>query len=141
MSTFELRITRTIPAPPKAVFEAWTSPEALAKFMLPAPEMSVSKAESDAIVGGSYLVVMKAGDKELPHHGVYTRVDKYSDLTFTWNNPFNDVESTVSLVFRETDNGHTEMDLHHHGLPSEESRDNHQGGWGAILDTLLRTLS
>jgi len=28
------------------------------------------------------------------------------------------------------------VSLHHVGFPSEESRTNHEGGWGRILETL-----
>ena len=30
--------------------------------------------------------------------------------------------------------------LHHVGFPSEESRTNHEGGWGRILETLGKRL-
>jgi uncharacterized protein YndB with AHSA1/START domain len=141
MSTFELTITKTIPATPQVVFEAWLDPEALAKFMTPMEGMTVPKAEADARVGGDFLVVMKAGDEEMPHHGTYKTIDKYKELAFTWNNPFNEAESLVTLNFADTGSGETELTLHHTALPSEESRDNHQGGWTRIVDTLLAALT
>jgi uncharacterized protein YndB with AHSA1/START domain len=141
MSTFELTITKTIPAAPQVVFDAWLSPEALAKFMTPMEGMSVPKAESDAREGGDFLVVMKAGDQEMPHNGTYKTINKYKELAFTWNNPFNDTESLVTLNFSETGSGETELTLHHSGLPSEESRDNHQGGWTHIADSLVGALA
>lgn len=140
MNTFELEITKTIPATVSVVFEAWLDPKALAKFMLPMDGMT-AEAKADAREGGEYLVVMKAGDQELPHHGIYKTIDKYSKLAFTWNNPFNETESLVTLSFTETDSGETQLTLHHSGLPSEESRDNHQGGWTRIADTLEAVVS
>ncbi|MBW2463934.1 MAG: SRPBCC domain-containing protein, partial [Deltaproteobacteria bacterium] len=53
MSEFELTVTRTIPAPKKAVFEAWLDPNALMKFMCPAEAVTCPKAEVDARVGGA----------------------------------------------------------------------------------------
>ncbi len=141
MTTFDLTITKTISASPKTVFDAWLSPKALATFMTPAEGMSVSKAESNASIGGEYLIVMKAGEQELPHTGVYKEIEKYSKLVFTWNNPFNEVESLVTLTFSEHGDGETELTLHHEGLATEESRNNHQGGWTFISDVLVTTLA
>jgi uncharacterized protein YndB with AHSA1/START domain len=104
-------------------------------------EGMTAEAKADAREGGEYLVVMKAGDQELPHHGIYKTIDKYSKLVFTWNNPFNETESLVTLSFAETDSGETQLTLRHSGLPSEESRDNHQGGWTRIADTLGAVVS
>tara|TARA_R110002096_G_scaffold401386_5_gene598259 strand:+ start:12774 stop:13205 length:432 start_codon:yes stop_codon:yes gene_type:complete len=140
MSTFDLEITKTIPATPRIVFDAWLDPTALAKFMLPMDGMT-AEAKADAREGGEYLVVMKAGDQELPHHGIYKTIDKYSTLAFTWNNPFNETESLVTLHFAETDAGETTLTLRHTGLPSEESQGNHQGGWERITDTLKAVVS
>ena len=139
MSTFDLKITKTIPAAPETVFNAWLDPAALAQFMKPMDGMTVPKAESDPRVGGNFLVVMQAGEQEMPHHGTYKSMDKYKELSFSWNNPFNEAESLVTLHFAETSSGHTELTLHHTELPSEESRDNHQGGWTRILDALAES--
>ena len=62
MSSFELTLTKNIPAPPKVVFEAWLDPKALTQFMIPKGGGSVSKAESAGRVGGDFLIVMKAGE-------------------------------------------------------------------------------
>lgn len=141
MTTFELKITRTIPATPEQVFNAWLDADALAKFMRPAEGMTVSKAESDAREGGEFLIVMKAGEQEMPHHGCYKTIEKYKRLIFTWNNPFNDTESLVTLLFADSGSGETDMTLHHVGLPNEESRDNHHGGWTRITDTFAALMS
>jgi len=135
-STFELTLTRTIPAPRKEVFEAWLSPEALQRFMCPAETMTVPKVEVDARVGGAFLIVMAAGDKEIPHNGEYTAIDRYERLAFTWLSPHAGAGSLVTIDFREQGPNATELALHHVGLPSEESRKSHQGGWGAILQKL-----
>ena len=140
MSTFDLTITKTIPASPQTVFEAWLSPKALASFMTPAAGMSVVKAESDGKEGGAFLVVMKAGEQELPHSGVYRTIRRYELLEFTWNNPFNDVESIVTISFAEEGEGQTMLTLRHTGLATEESRNNHKGGWTAIVEALVAML-
>lgn len=134
--TLSLSITRTIPAPRQQVFDAWLDSQALIRFMCPGEGMSVSKAESEPRVGGSFLIVMKAGDVEMPHHGEYTAIDRYDRLAFTWLSQHAGEGSVVTLTFAELGPRETELTLEHVGLDSVQSRDNHQGGWGNILDRL-----
>jgi uncharacterized protein YndB with AHSA1/START domain len=133
---FELTLTRTIPAPRKEVFEAWLSPEALERFMCPAEGMTVPKVEVDARVGGSFLIVMAVGGKEIPHRGEYKTIDRYKRLAFTWLSVHTVPGSLVTIDFREKSPNETEVTLHHVGLSSEETRKSHEGGWGAILQKL-----
>ncbi len=137
---YELSITRVINAPRKTVFEAWLDPEKLAKFMIPGPGMSVPKAESDAKVGGEFLIVMKAGDMELPHRGEYKTIDKYETLAFSWLSKHAPEGSIVTLNFKELADEQTELTLKHTGLPSVESHNNHEEGWGRILQVLAEAV-
>jgi uncharacterized protein YndB with AHSA1/START domain len=135
-STFELTLTRIIPGPRQEVFEAWLSPEALQRFMCPGEGMTVPKVEVDARIGGAFLIVMAAGDQEIPHNGEYKTIDRYERLAFTWLSPHASAGSLVTIDFKEKGPKETEVTLHHIGLPSEDSRNSHQGGWGAILQKL-----
>ncbi len=136
MTELSLEITRAIPHPPEKVFDAWLDPEMLAKFMLPGPNMSVPEAYSDAKVGGRFKIIMRAREAgDLPHEGEYKVIDRPNRLQFTWNSPYSQDDSTVTLDFTPTDKG-TELRLHHIRFPSEESRNNHEGGWTRILETL-----
>ena len=135
-SPLELTVSRTIPASRKEVFEAWLSPDALQRFMCPAEGMSVPKVEVDAREGGSFLIVMMVGDKEMPHRGEYKTINRYEQLAFTWVSEHSMPGSLVTIDFKEKSPSETEVILHHVGFPSEESRTNHEGGWGRILETL-----
>ncbi|MHC4938481.1 MAG: SRPBCC family protein [Planctomycetota bacterium] len=84
---YELTVSRVIPAPREEVFEAWLSPAALAEFIRPMKQMSVPRVEVDARVGGEFLIVMKAGEEEMPHKGEYTTIDRYDELAFTRISP------------------------------------------------------
>ncbi len=141
MNAFEITLVKTIPAPPEFVFDAWLDPDALAKFMTPMEGMTVPLVESDPREGGEYLILMKAGDRELPHRGVYKTIDRHKILAFTWNNPFNETESVVTLHFADDGSGQTELTLRHTGLPSKESRDNHEAGWTLIGETLATVVT
>ena len=136
----KLEISRTIAAPREAVFDAWLDPEMLARFMTPGPDMTVPEAKADAREGRRFLIVMRAGDQDLPHAGTYKTIKRPEELVFTWESPMSPVEdSTVTLRFDPAEGG-TEVTLNHVRFPSEESRDNHEGGWGRILDALSRAV-
>ncbi|QMU56951.1 MAG: SRPBCC domain-containing protein [Boseongicola sp.] len=132
----QLETSRVINAPKEALFDAWLNPELLARFMTPGPGMTVPEAKTDPREGGDFLVVMRAGDQDLPHTGTYRTIDRANRLAFTWKSPFSSLEdSVVTIDFAEADGG-TEVKLSHLRFESEESRDNHKGGWGAILEAL-----
>ncbi len=137
----ELTIKKTIRAERQKVFDAWLHAETLQQFMCPAPGVSVPRAEANGTEGGSFLIVMQAGDKEIEHRGVYEVIQPHDKLVFTWLSNHSGPDSKVTLTFTEPSPGETELTLHHAGLPSVESRDNHKGGWSSILDLLGSTLS
>ena len=140
MTELKLQVSKTINAPQTEVFNAWLDPEMLAKFMLPGPNMSVPSASSDATVGGRFAIVMKAGNDEIPHAGTYKEIDPHSRIVFTWESPFSTDDSTISLDFAPVDGG-THVTLTHVKFPSEESRNNHEGGWTQILSALADALT
>jgi uncharacterized protein YndB with AHSA1/START domain len=141
MSNLELSITQTIPAARKDLFEAWLSADTLKKFMCPMEGVTVPTAEADPTVGGNFLVVMKVGDKELPHRGEYKTIDRYDTLAFTWISNHTQAGSLVTITFKELSDSETELTLHHVGFPSEESRNDHKGGWTEIVSKLGRVFA
>ena len=136
----KLETSRVIAASPEALYDAWLDPSMLAKFMMPAPDMSVPEVKSDARVGGRFLIVMHAGGQDLPHEGTYKTLDRPNRLAFTWESPMSPVDdSTVTIDFDKVDGG-TKVTLSHVRFPNEESRDNHEKGWGGILAKLAEVV-
>ena len=132
----KLETSRVINAPREKLFDAWLDPAMLARFMTPMPDMEIPEAKTDGVVGGRFLVVMRAGDQDLPHEGTYKEIDRPNRLAFTWESPMSPIEdSTVTVDFDEADGG-TKVTLSHVRFPSEESRDNHMKGWSHILLSL-----
>ncbi len=141
MNDMSITVNRKISAPVERVYNAWLDPDMLAKFMLPGDGMTVPKAESDARVCGRFTIIMAAGGNEIPHGGEYKVIDRHSKLVFTWESPFSIDGSTVTLNFAESGDGGTDLELIHVKFPSEESRNNHEGGWSSILAKLGETFS
>ncbi len=139
MSDLSLTTSRTIAASQKAVFDAWLDPAMLRQFMRPGPGMTTPSAKNDPREGGRFDLVMRAGDDDLPHAGTYLEIDPHNRIVFTWESPYSAEDSTVTLNF-EPDGEGTKVTLNHVRFMNEESRDNHMGGWTAILEALGETL-
>ena len=135
MTDLSLTVERTIGADPKAVFDAWLDPEMLKKFMTPGPAMTVPVAKSDPTVGGRFEILMKAESGEIPHAGTYREIVPHERIVFTWESPFSVDESVVTLTFSAVEQG-TRVTLTHVRFANEEARDNHEKGWGKILESL-----
>ncbi len=135
-SQADIVLSRTIPAPPETVFNAWLDPEALTRFMKPGEGITIAKAETDPREGGEFLIVMVAGDEEMPHSGVYKEISRHERLVFSWLSSMAGEGSLVTITFDATDSGETDLVLRHTGLETEKARMGHEGGWTRILETL-----
>jgi uncharacterized protein YndB with AHSA1/START domain len=102
--------------------------------------MGVREARSDARVGGRFFVAMTEGDKEHPHEGTYKEITPHSRLVFTWEAPWSAPGTYVTIEFNPVEGG-TEVVLTHVKFLSEESRDNHMGGWTGILAKLEKAVA
>ena len=140
MTDLTVNVTKTIDAPIEKVFDAWLNPITLSQFMLPMPGMTQPQVEIDAREGGEFTIMMQVGDDKIPHTGKYLELDRPNKLVFTWESPFSTDGSTVTLSFSSLDGNKTNVDLSHVKFVDEESRNNHEGGWGNILEGLNNTL-
>ncbi len=137
----ELTVSRHIAAPRETLFDAWLDPRMLARFMTPGENMTVPEAKTDPRVGGRFLILMRAGDQDMPHEGTYREIDRPNRLAFTWESQHSTVEgSTVTIDFEEADGG-TNLTLTHVRFENEQMRENHRGGWTAIVDALAAVAS
>jgi predicted enzyme related to lactoylglutathione lyase/uncharacterized protein YndB with AHSA1/START domain len=138
-----LKISRFIKAPRKRVFDAWTRPDDLMRWMGPGRSYLIT-ATTDLRVGGEYHMKMKAychtnqQGEIVDVSGVYKEVKPHSRLSFTWGwtdevDRIND--TLVTLDFAEADGG-TQFTLTHTGFRDEESRDGHNQGWCGTIDKL-----
>lgn len=147
----ELGLSCVIPATPEKVFRAWTDPELVKVWYVPAP-WSVASATLDVRPGGRSLIVMRSPDgQEFPAQGVYLEVVQGKRLVFTdafvsgWEvseKPF----MTVTLTFEPCEGGTRYTARVQHW--SEQSRAEHEEmgfheGWSQCalqLAELVKTL-
>lgn len=138
-----LKVSREIGAPIERVFEAWIDAAVISKWFGP-PGFVVRSAESEAVVGGRYNIVLVAPDgSEIFHFGEYLRIERFTQLSFTWMLADQDCEggrgkheeTQVTISFSDLD-GRTRIDLLHAKLPDQVSRDGHQMGWEGCLTSI-----
>lgn len=141
-----LEIVRSFRAPPREVFNAWTSPRELAGwwgpegFLVP-PE----RAEVHLEPGGSYrgCMVDPAGGEELWWRGTFTEVRPPSHLSFSlqWE-PDGGAPgpvSTVELIWQEHDGG-TRQTFREGPFTEIRARESSEAGWREAFDRLALLL-
>ena len=141
MNDLTLNVSKTINAPIEKVFDAWLDPKMLAQFILPMPGMPQPKVENQPKQGGSFTIVMRVADNDIPHGGEYLEVVRPSKLVFSWVSPFSIDGSTVTINFSRASDDKTNVELTHIRFIDEEARSNHEGGWANILEALNETMS
>ena len=136
-----LTIKRRFNAPPEKVFQAWTDPEKVKRWMGPG-EVKILAANGDLRSGGRYRWLMRTPDNE-EHDvsGVYREVIPNKKLVFTWawkTTP--ERESLVTVTFKQDGSG-TIMTLTHEQFFDEDARDRHQYGWNGAIEKLDKYLT
>jgi len=143
----ELVVTRTVNAPARIVFEAWTRPELFKRWWVPkSTGMSLVSCEMDVRVGGRYRLVFRhdAFPEPMAFFGRYLEVTPHSRLV--WTNDEGVEGGAVTTVTFDERGGET-LVVMHDLYPSKEALD--AAGTGAAdamsetfeqLDELLGTL-
>jgi uncharacterized protein YndB with AHSA1/START domain len=135
-----IEIRRTIRAPRKRVFDAWTRKEEIVRWHAPGP-LTVSLAEIDLRPGGTFRIHMRSPEgKDYCVSGVYREIDPPGKIVYSWgwdgDHPVKD--STVTVEFHERGDA-TEVVLTHTGITHDKERTGHTEGWIAILEKFTAT--
>ena len=119
-----------VAAPPDAVFQHWTVPDLLVRWM-------GDVATLDPEPGGIFRLEYQSGHVA---SGSYAVVDRPRRLAFTWGweaePDFPPASSTIELSFEPLASGGTLMGVRHTGMPAE-LRANVDEGWGYFLPRLV----
>jgi uncharacterized protein YndB with AHSA1/START domain len=122
--TPEVRVERTIAAPPGEVFDAWLYPK-----ILGTPWNEADKLLLDPKVDGFFYWLIS----ETPHYGRFTQLERPGRMQHTWVSPNTlGLESTVTVTFRKHGAG-TVMTLVHSGLPDTDAGRGHERGWNYFV--------
>lgn len=137
-----LQMRRTFDAPRTLVWRAWSRPEILVLWMGPVEWPAVS-ATADFRVGGAWRICLRSPEtgQDLWQGGTYREIVEPERLVFSfrWDESHEDgppVDTLVTVVLSETDDGRTVMDFTHAGLKSEQSLTGHRHGWTSTAERL-----
>lgn len=103
-SDVELVIAREFNAPRTLVFEAWTNPDLIKRWMLGPEGWSMPVCELDLRPGGKWRFVWRrANGDEIALHGVYKEVDPPVRIVNTenWGGPYPETLNTLVLEERD----------------------------------------
>jgi len=135
----ELLITRDFDAPASLLFTLWSDPKHFRNWMGP-EGFDCPEAEIDFRVGGRYRGMIRSsthGDSWFG--GEYREIAPPTRLVFTWiwdTGPAGEVETLITINFREHSDGKTTMKFHQSPFLSIERRDSHIGGWSSLFNKL-----
>jgi uncharacterized protein YndB with AHSA1/START domain len=138
----EIVVTRTVNAPARLVFEAWTRADLFRQWWVPRSYgLNLLSCEMDARVGGGYRLAFRHEDSTMEFFGTYLDVTPHSRLV--WTNEEGDGGTTVTTVTFVEIGGSTLVTLHDL-YPSKAAADEAGGSTNAMpeafdqLDELLR---
>jgi len=132
MKLTDLTVSRTIPATPEQVFDAWMDPKSPGGPWLGAAELSL-----DPVVGGLLYLKVEYQGRTWPHYGRFLRIDRPRLVEYTWvSEATQGVESIVTVTFEPRGDG-TEVTLRHARVPDDAMGQQHREGWTWILNALF----
>jgi uncharacterized protein YndB with AHSA1/START domain len=145
---YALEIVRTLDAPAKLVFEAWSSAEHARRWWYPREngrDYICTSFEMDFRVGGAYRYCIRSPKGvDTWAHGVYREIVPAKRLVFTFQWEWDSEalpETIITVTFDDEKNGKTRLTFRQEPFSSESMRDGHELGWGAVLDRLGEDLA
>jgi uncharacterized protein YndB with AHSA1/START domain len=141
----DLTITRTFNGPRDLVYELFTEPKHVVKWMGPR-DFEARSFTQEARVGGKWRGMLQPlkGGRDLWQGGTFLEIDPPSRVsyTFAWDDENgNPGEETVVTLDFEAQGNSTKLTFHQTGFTSEGDRDGHYGGWSETFDKLEEYLS
>lgn len=123
--TIEIKVERTIPAPPGEVFDGWLDPKIPGN-----PWNAAEKLILDPKVDGLFYWTLRGTS----HYGRFIEINRPRRIQHTWVSPNTlGEESTVTVTFNKQGED-TLMTLVHSDLPDTDRGRGHEKGWNYFLD-------
>jgi len=136
-----VQLRRRVKATAEQIFDLWTKPDLMIRWMSPYPGAVHCKASCDLRPGGAFSLVMSSEESSREVSGTYVEVDRPRKLVFTWIGPLTNNVNTLVTVELYPSGDETDLVLTHERLPTRAIFDGHTRGWGNILDHLADAAS
>jgi len=136
-----VQVRRRVRAGAEQIFDLWTQPDLMVRWMSPFPGAVDCKASCDLRPGGAFSLVMASADAIREVSGTYVQVERPRKLVFTWIGPLTNNVTTLVTVELNPLGDETDLVLTHERLPTPAMWEGHTRGWGNILDHLADAVS
>ena len=136
-----VQVRRRVRAAAEEIFDLWTKPDLMARWMSPFPGVVDCTASCDPRPGGAFSLVMSSEESSRDVSGTYVQIDRPRTLVFTWSGPLTNNVNTLVTVELIPRGDETDLVLTHERLPTSAICEGHTRGWGHILDHLADTVS
>ena len=136
-----VQVRRRVRAGAEEIFDLWTKPDLMARWMSPFPGAVDCKASCDPRPGGAFSLFMSSEESSREVSGTYVEVDRTRKLVFTWIGPLTNNVTTLVTVELIPRGDETDLVLTHERLPTQAIHEGHTKGWGNILDHLADAVS
>jgi uncharacterized protein YndB with AHSA1/START domain len=136
-----VQVRRRVKARVEQIFDLWTKPDLMARWMSPFPGAVNCKASCDLRPGGTFSLVMSSDESSRQVSGTYVQIDRPRKLVFTWIGPLTNNVNTLVTVELNPCGDETDLVLTHERLPTPTIYEGHTRGWGNILDHLADAVS
>ena len=146
----ELTVERFIKASPAAVWKAWSTPEHLEKWWIPAP-MECRVIKLDLRAGGGFETQMRQGDEDFQPHveGCFLEAVPESRLVWTtvlregWR-PIEPWLALTAIITFTPEGSGTRYRAHVLHRNTEDSLKHQEmgffDGWGTVIEQLAKTV-
>jgi len=131
-----VQIHRRVKASAEQIFDLWTKPDLMVRWMSPFPGAIACKASCDLRPGGAFSLIMSSTEASREVSGIYVQIDRPRKLVFTWIGPLTNNVNTLVTVELSPRGDETDLVLTHERLPTAAIVEGHTMGWGHILDHL-----
>lgn len=142
-----VEMTRVFSADRLKVYDAWTRPELISKWLSPY-YLTVTEVTAEVKAGGAFRIDMdgKSAEQDLTGYatGTYREVVPGEKLCFTWTWHFAATgmvteETVITVTFKDVDGG-TELYLVHDKFLTTEGYEGYKSGWVSCFEKLEKLL-
>ena len=143
----KLRMVRRFAASPQAVFDAWTKPEMIRRWLFTAPDTN-TVLDIDARVGGTWTIGDRRDGVDYTATGEYLEVEIPNKLVFTFAMPQFSPNTDRITVHIEADGAGSIMTFTQEGIDiaaelrqaDPDAADSSEQGWSQMFELLAALL-
>jgi uncharacterized protein YndB with AHSA1/START domain len=133
--TYSFKITKTIKAPRKKVYEAWTDLKAAKKWSVP-EGCTITSLKSNFKVGGKYRLAMKTPYGPMSNQGVYLEIVPNQKIVYTFIWEVEDTEENLIKIEFKVKGKDTQLVMTGSKFEIKDEAAGNKEGWSSCIEKL-----